>query len=65
MINIETNKQYYYSYDFLQVKHLIKNKCSVIQVGIGEKNEDLWFKFIKTEQLKELVDNWRNKENKE
>lgn len=62
-LNLESynDNKYYYSYDFLQVKYLIKNKCTVVGVGIGDRNEDLWFRFIRNDKLTQLINNWLNK----
>lgn len=53
-----SENKYFYCYSLSQVKYLIKNRCTVIAVGLGEKNSDIWFRFINNEKLRKLVDVW-------
>lgn len=53
------DNKYFYCYDFLLTKKLIKNGHKVIEVKLGKKHDDLCFVFVSNDELSYIVTNWK------
>lgn len=55
------DKEFLYIYDFLLVKKLIKSGYPVLKVGLGDKYDDLFFKFISNEETNQIYTDFKRK----